>query len=641
MAHIWACPPAEGDDYIFHIHPSEQKVPKPRRLAEWYCKMLDLALEANVIRDYRELLADAQDSRLESVAQLPYFEGDFWPNAIEDLLKQLASKQQRRLVDVPSAEITRRLYELFERHNGVFFVVRLSPTPLPETLDPDPLVHCELIELRDNLICLAREKHFEFSSCRRTKYSSMMILYELHTQRDEYTCNQCSTPIDARYHCATCDDFDLCAACYEEDSRSEKPHPHPLEKVGFELVTPQKQLKSEALVASTSSVHIVQTSVNCSSPSRGTHGMSTVAGIRSSMTQEKLAALVHACICLDEKTCGVQLCEAMKRLLDHFRDCTRRQVACCSICKQLYAMLADHSRQCTTSADPATRGTCPVPQCLELRQRSMDRDRYRRATEQNYQMRRMAAMNWSSSGAAMASAVSVAPPALSSSHAHASSDLRVPSASTLSIAIRLDAIAPSASSISPLAGQSSSVNLTTVVPALRASVPHPTAVHPFNRSPIASPSSISPAATALSPRGAPTGQQMQSFVVSKPMPFTQFMRSRSASITPAAAQQPRIRLSPASAASPVSGYRSITPRSALGPPADAATTNVRARLSRLIRPAPPFTQLRHASTALPQLPFANPTSPAPRPFVISRASTPRYPQVCAHFPIYTEHFVFF
>nr|NVI76000.1 nejire [Cucujiformia] len=41
MAHIWACPPSEGDDYIFHCHPTEQKIPKPKRLQDWYKKMLD------------------------------------------------------------------------------------------------------------------------------------------------------------------------------------------------------------------------------------------------------------------------------------------------------------------------------------------------------------------------------------------------------------------------------------------------------------------------------------------------------------------------------------------------------------------------------------------------------------------------
>jgi hypothetical protein len=35
MAHIWACPPSEGDDYIFHCHPNEQKIPKPKRLQVW------------------------------------------------------------------------------------------------------------------------------------------------------------------------------------------------------------------------------------------------------------------------------------------------------------------------------------------------------------------------------------------------------------------------------------------------------------------------------------------------------------------------------------------------------------------------------------------------------------------------------
>lgn len=54
-AHIWACPPSEGDDYIFHCHPEEQKIPKPKRLTEWYRKMLDTGKspEYKVICDYR------------------------------------------------------------------------------------------------------------------------------------------------------------------------------------------------------------------------------------------------------------------------------------------------------------------------------------------------------------------------------------------------------------------------------------------------------------------------------------------------------------------------------------------------------------------------------------------------------------
>ena len=53
MAHIWACPPCEGDDYIFHCHPIEQKIPKPKRLQEWYKKMLDKAIIERVVIDYK------------------------------------------------------------------------------------------------------------------------------------------------------------------------------------------------------------------------------------------------------------------------------------------------------------------------------------------------------------------------------------------------------------------------------------------------------------------------------------------------------------------------------------------------------------------------------------------------------------
>lgn len=52
-AHIWACPPSEGDDYIFHCHPADQKIPKPKRLQEWYRKMLDKAYAERILHDYK------------------------------------------------------------------------------------------------------------------------------------------------------------------------------------------------------------------------------------------------------------------------------------------------------------------------------------------------------------------------------------------------------------------------------------------------------------------------------------------------------------------------------------------------------------------------------------------------------------
>lgn len=55
--HIWACPPSEGDDYIFHCHPPDQKIPKPKRLQEWYKKMLDKAVAERIVHDYKVAIA--------------------------------------------------------------------------------------------------------------------------------------------------------------------------------------------------------------------------------------------------------------------------------------------------------------------------------------------------------------------------------------------------------------------------------------------------------------------------------------------------------------------------------------------------------------------------------------------------------
>ena len=53
MAHIWACPPSEGDDYIFHCHPEDQKIPKPKRLQDWYKRMLDKGFIERIVLDYK------------------------------------------------------------------------------------------------------------------------------------------------------------------------------------------------------------------------------------------------------------------------------------------------------------------------------------------------------------------------------------------------------------------------------------------------------------------------------------------------------------------------------------------------------------------------------------------------------------
>ena len=92
----------------------------------------------------------------------------------------------------------------------VFFIVLLQPpnqSPLNATTDPDSLITCDLMDGRDAFLNLARERHWEFSSLRRSKFSTQALLYELHQGGDRfvYTCNNCRSDIETRWHCTVCE----------------------------------------------------------------------------------------------------------------------------------------------------------------------------------------------------------------------------------------------------------------------------------------------------------------------------------------------------------------------------------------------------------------------------------------------------
>lgn len=78
-----------------------------------------------------------------------------------------------------------KLYVHLEKHKEVFFTIRLVPFTEPlyrDINDPDPLMASELMDGRDAFLSKAREKHWEFSSLRRAKYSTLCLSHALHTQ---------------------------------------------------------------------------------------------------------------------------------------------------------------------------------------------------------------------------------------------------------------------------------------------------------------------------------------------------------------------------------------------------------------------------------------------------------------------------
>ena len=80
--------------------------------------------------------------------------------------------------------------------------------PTKKIEDPDPVMSCDIMDGRDAFLTLSREKHWEFSTLRRAKFSTLAMLVELHNQGSDrfvYSCNLCKGQIINRYHCTVCE----------------------------------------------------------------------------------------------------------------------------------------------------------------------------------------------------------------------------------------------------------------------------------------------------------------------------------------------------------------------------------------------------------------------------------------------------
>jgi E1A/CREB-binding protein len=94
-AHIWACPPCKGDDYIFFCHPEDQKTPKDDRLRSWYITLLETAKTEGIVTHITNLWKEHFKSD-HNATVVPYFEGDYWPGEAENVIKAIDEEANER-----------------------------------------------------------------------------------------------------------------------------------------------------------------------------------------------------------------------------------------------------------------------------------------------------------------------------------------------------------------------------------------------------------------------------------------------------------------------------------------------------------------------------------------------------------------
>ena len=438
-AHIWACPPLKGDDYILYCHPEDQRTPKSERLRQWYVTMLIEAQKEGVVTEianfYDEYWKKGNDANV-----LPYFEGDYWVGVAEEFIKDIEEDKKNKSgkkkapnskkgskkksgsskhgkngkkstgADAVTDELLLKLGSVIEPMKDDFIVVKLQnychmckkmilkgnrwkdpttkttavqnpesleynlcdtcyekqltkppkeqhpagkqevnplipvPVQVPEKCtDPYEVMECEFFDTRQAFLSLCQANHYQFDELRRAKHTSLMVLYHLHNPTAPayiYVCNNCQSDITAgkRWHCDTCNDFDVCDKCNAKIKHEHKLNPIPVREASKEDSAKTKKARQE----------------------------------RQRSIQLHMQLLVHASACKNEK-CPSANCVKMKALLGHGSKCTLRATGGCHICRRIWALLQIHARQCR-------RDPCPVPRCKDLK------DHLRRLQRQQQQM---------------------------------------------------------------------------------------------------------------------------------------------------------------------------------------------------------------------------------------------------------------
>jgi E1A/CREB-binding protein len=221
--------------------------------------MLTQAKHQKVIHKYTDMQQFVKDNNITRCRDFPYFEGDYWPNVIEDKIKEIKAEEQeaeggggkkgakkgakkgdtksstkskkgkgsakKGKVSLAKGEegLADRCLEVLEKHKDVFFIAYLNDPRTTAanidrpTSDPDDLMAIEMMDGRDGFLGMCRDEHREFSTLRRARHSSLVLLHSLHNadaQDFSFSCNTCEKPIDAMDYRCVAPTISLCPSWF-------------------------------------------------------------------------------------------------------------------------------------------------------------------------------------------------------------------------------------------------------------------------------------------------------------------------------------------------------------------------------------------------------------------------------------------
>ncbi|KAL6603524.1 hypothetical protein ACP70R_043885 [Stipagrostis hirtigluma subsp. patula] len=199
--YIWACPPLKGEDYILYCHPEIQKIPKSDKLREWYLSMLRKATKEGTVVELTNLydhffIRKRECKAKVTAARLPYFDGDYWPGAAEDMIKEIRLPENDRNLQ-KKGKIKKTITKRALKAAGL--------TDLSGNASKDAMLMQKLGE-----IIFPMKEDF--------------IMVHL-----QYSCSHCCILMVSgrRWVCSQCKSFYICDKCYSEEQQREVKERHP------------------------------------------------------------------------------------------------------------------------------------------------------------------------------------------------------------------------------------------------------------------------------------------------------------------------------------------------------------------------------------------------------------------------------
>ncbi|TYJ21137.1 hypothetical protein E1A91_A08G044100v1 [Gossypium mustelinum] len=407
--YIWACPPKKGEDYIFYFHPEIQKIPKSDKLRQWHKTMLLKAAKMGIVVGltnlYDQFFSTGRYNSKVTAANLPYFDGDYWSGAAEDVIKHIEkasgqdSKKNKKIVSKRALKAMGHTNPSGHATKDILLMQKLGQNILPMKED-FIIAHLQFVCVCCHRAILDGWRWFcrmckSFQLCGRCHDAEQYIYkYSTHTscngEKHSLSRIMVDVPYDTNDNDASMDSglfenrYRFLLFCqknnYQFDTLRRAKHSSMM--ILYYLHNPTSLLAettccicdkdtpldqcwqcktcSDFFVCAACyhrhgcSLHVHKLSLHPSAVDSSAENRETL----KKGLWKLLEVLLHASGC---DHCSHPDCHLMKKLFFHSKVCTVRAAGGCKHCKKIWFILRKHSRSCKVS-------DCNVPRCRDLKQ---------------------------------------------------------------------------------------------------------------------------------------------------------------------------------------------------------------------------------------------------------------------------------